>query len=284
MTPPQAEKDLSARSPFAGCAIFITAIVVMTFLIGFSVLTLFRQFNEIAKFTAEKSVPIEITPLENKEPEINSLAERVEIFRQQLAGDSIATLSLSAADLNLAIATYEAFKELRGTFRVSEISGDQMRIAISFPLNGRPRFAKDGEPGWIASDSRYLNGTMIAKPRFHQGEVLLSIDNIEVPGVTVAREFIDQMSPYRITERYMADKEIGPAMKKLTRVAISDGKIVLTRNPKETPADQITDAQVDSGAGRLFTVIGIAACAFLAFAACIILIGARAKSRKAGNS
>ena len=284
MNPPQAERDHSARSPFAGCAILIAAMVVMTFLIGFSVLTLFRQFNEIAKFTAEKPVPIEVTALDGSEQEINNLAERVESFRQQLAGDSITALALSADDVNLAIASYEAFKELRGTFRVIEITGEKMRIAISFPLNGRPRFAKEGEPGWVASDSRYLNGTMIAKPRFHLGEVLLSIDNIEVPGATVPREFIDQMSPYRITERYMADTEIGPAMKKFTRVEISDGKILLTRNPKETPAGTITDAQVDAGAGRLFTVIGIAACGFLAFAACIILIGARAKSRQSHNS
>ncbi|MES2660722.1 MAG: hypothetical protein V4689_19000 [Verrucomicrobiota bacterium] len=284
MTRPQAEKDHSARSPFAGCAILIAAMAVMTFLIGFSILTLFRQFNEIAKFTGEKPVAIEVTPLENKEPQLNNLAERIETFRQQLAEDSVATLSLSADDVNLAIATYDAFKELRGTFRVIGIDGETMRIAISFPLNGKPRFARDGEPGWIASDSRHLNGTMIARPRFHLGEVVLSIDNIEVPGVTVPREFIDQMSPYRITERYMTDKEIGPAMKKLTRAEISDGKIMLTRNPKETPVGTITDAQVDAGASRLFTTLGIAATIFIVFAGIIVLIGVRAKAAKARNS
>lgn len=284
MTQPQAEKDLSARSPFAGCAILIAAMVVMTFLIGFSILTLFRQFNEIAKFTAEKPIPIELTQLENREPEVNDLAEKVESFRQQLTGESVATLDLSADDINLAIAAYDAFKELRGTFRVLAIDGETLKIAISFPLNGRPRFAKNGEPGWVASDSRYLNGTMIARPRFHLGEVVLSIDNIEVPGVVVPREFIDQMSPYRITERYMADPEIGPAMKKFTRVGISNGKVQLTRDPKETPAGTITDAEVDAGAGRLFKTMGIAASIFLAFAGCVILIGARAKARKSRNS
>ncbi|MEO5915621.1 MAG: hypothetical protein ABIS50_15410 [Luteolibacter sp.] len=284
MTQSQPDKDLSARSPFAGCAILIAAMVVMTFLIGFSVLTLFRQFNEIAKFTGEKPVTIEVTPLENKEPELNNLAERVETFRQGLAGDYISTLSLSADDVNLAIASYDAFKELRGTFRVTGIEGDQLRIAISFPLNGRPRLTKEGEKGWIASDSRYLNATMIASPRFYKDEVLLAIDRIEVPGVTVPQEFIDQMSPYRITERYLTDKEIGPAMKKFTRLEISDGKIVITRNPKETPVDSITDKEVDAGATRLFTTIGIAACAFLGFAGIIVLLGVRAKARKARNS
>lgn len=274
-------KDDSARSPFAGCAILIAALAVMVFLIGFSVLTLFRQFNEIAKFTATKPVPIEVSSIENKEADLNRLAERIEAFRQALAGDTEASLALSAEELNLAIAAYEAFEELRGTLRVTGIEGETLRLAISFPLNGRPRFARDGEPGWIASDQRFLNGTMIARPKLLKNEVTLSIDTIEVPGKKVAPEFIDQMSPYRVTERYLIDPVIGPAMAKLTRVGVADGKLVLTRIPNETPVDEITNKQVDSASTRLFTALGIAAACFLAFAGIIVWIGIRAKARKA---
>ena len=280
MNQPKAVRDESARSPFAGCAILIAALAVMVFLIGFSVLTLFRQFNEIAKFTAEKPIPIEVSSLENKEPELNNLAERIEVFRQQLAGDGETSLALSADDINLAIATYDSFKELRGTFRVVRIEGKTLHIAISFPLNGKPRLARKEEPGWIASDSRYLNGTLVARPHLLKHEVVLRLDAIEVPGKQVAPEFIDQMSPYRITERYLADKVIGPAMAKFTRVEVSGGNVVLTRKPNEIPADMITDAQVDSGSRKLFTTLGIAAALFLTFAGIIVLIGLRAKARK----
>jgi hypothetical protein len=283
MTPPTPLKDDSARSPFAGCAILIAALAVMVFLIGFSVLTLFRQFNEIAKFTDTQPVPIEVSSIENKEPELNQLAERIEAFRQQLAGDTEASLALSADDLNTAIAAYDAFKELRGTFRVSGIADGQMRIAISFPLNGRPRFAHEGETGWIASDQRFLNGTMVARPNLLKHEVILSLDTIEVPRKKVAPEFIDQMSPYRIAERYLTHPVMGPAMAKLTRVGIADGKLVLTRIPGENPADMITDAQVDFASTRLFTVLGIAAACFLVFAGIIVFIGVRAKAVKARN-
>jgi hypothetical protein len=273
-------KDDSARSPFAGCAILIAALAVMVFLIGFSVLTLFRQFNEIAKFTDVKPVPIEVSSLDNKEADLNRLAERIEAFRQQLAGDTEASLALSADDLNLAIAAYEPLKELRGTLRVASIEGENLRLAISFPLNGRPRFAHESEPGWIASDQRFLNGTMVARPNLLKREVILSIDTIEVPGKKVAPEFIDQMSPYRIAERYLIDPVIGPAMAKFTRVGVSDGKLLLTRIPNEIPADMITDKQVDSASTKLFTVLGIAAACFLAFAGVVVLIGIRAKARK----
>ncbi len=280
MTSSKAPIDASARSPFAGCAILIAALLVMIFLIGFSILTLFRQFNEIAKFTAEKPVTVEISPLENQEPALNALAERIEEFRQQLAGDGKATLSLTPDELNLAIAAYAPFKDLRGTFRVLGIEGETLRIAISFQLNGKPRLTRDGETGWIASDPRFLNGTLVARPTLLKREVVLLLDDLEVPGSTVPQEFIGQMSPYRITERYLTHPDLGPAMAKLTRVGIADGHIVLSRVPGETPADMITDAQVDKAGSRFFTILGVAACGFLVFAGLIVFLGLRSKARR----
>jgi hypothetical protein len=280
MSSPNASIDASARSPFAGCAILIAALLVMVFLIGFSILTLFRQFNEIAKFTAEKPVPVEVSSLENQEPALNSLAERIEEFRQKLAGDGEASLALTPEELNLAIAAYAPFKDLRATFRVLGIEGETLRIAIAFPLNGKPRLARDGETGWINSDPRYLNGTLVARPALLKREVVLLLDDLEVPGSTVPKEFIGQMSPYRITERYLTHPDLAPAMAKLTRVGIADGRIVLSRKPGETPADTITDAQVDHAGGRFFTILGVAATVFLIFAGLIIFLGLRAKAKR----
>lgn len=284
MTQSQPVKDDSARSPFAGCIILIAAVCVMIFLIGFSVLTLFRQFNEISKFTVEQPIPVELTSLENREAELNALSERVETFRQQLAGDTETSLALSPEDINLAIAAHEPFKELRGTFRVTSIEGENLRAAISFPLNGKPRLTREGESGVITSDSRYLNATLVGRPQLQQREIVFTVDKVEVPGATVPQEFTDQFSPYRITERYLMDKTIGPVMAKLTRVGISDGKIVLTRRPGENPAYTITNDQVDKASTRLFTALGVAASIFLVIAGIIVFIGMRAKARKAGNS
>ena len=50
----------------------------------------------------------------------------------------------------------------------SAVNEEEIRLGISFQLNGRPRFAKEGEGGWIASDPRYLNGTMIAEPALRE--------------------------------------------------------------------------------------------------------------------
>jgi hypothetical protein len=274
----QPAPDASARSPFAGCAILIAALLVMVFLIVFSTLTLFRQFNEIAKFTGEKPQPVELSSLEGREPVLNAFAERIESFRQQLDGDKTATLELSPDEMNLAIAAYDAFKDLRGTFRVAGVEGDALRIDVSFPLNGKPRLARDGEGGWIASDNRYLNATLVARPVLLKHEVVLKLDDIEVPGATVPKEFIEQMSPYRITERYVTDPLLGPAMAKLTRVGVADGKVVLTRIPGESPADEISADEVDHASKRFFVILGAAACVFLLFAGTVVFLGLRGKA------
>jgi len=270
----------NSRSPFAGCIILILALLVMIFLVGYSTWGLFRQFNEIARFTAERAEPVAVATLEDREPEINALAEKIEKFRQDLAGTLETQLSLTPAELNLAIAAYEPFKELRQTFQVLAVEGDTLQIAISFRLNGKPRLARQDEPGIMASDPRFLNGTLTARPQLLGKEVVLQILDIKVPGAAVPREFIEQMSPYRITERYQTDPQLGPAMAKLTSVETTNGSLILKRKPGETPADRISESQVNSASGRFFKVLGIAACLFLMFVGALVFIGLRAKARR----
>jgi len=267
----------TARSPFAGCAIFICVVLMMIFLIVVSIVTFFRQYKEIAKFTDEKPVPVAVTPIEGREGDLNNLAERLEVFRQELADDKDTTLSLSADDLNTAVAVYEPLKDFRGTFRIEEIRENDLRIAMSFPLNGMPRLAKEGESGGVTTDPRYLNGTIIARPELFEGEVVLQISDIQVPGKTVVKEFTERMSPYRITERYKTDPVLGPTMKKLTGVEISGGNIVLRRKAGEVISTTITDKQVDAASGRLMKFLGIGATLFLLFVGVMLFLSLRKK-------
>lgn len=275
------QKVTSARSPIAGCAILIIAMLVMVFLIVFSVVVLFRQFEEISKFTSEESKPVAVLQVDGNETEINVLNDRIKVFRESLdVKDSEAVLDLSAREINLAIAAYERLAELRETFYVAEISDDVMRIDINFMLNGKPRMAEEGEGGLVTSDNRYLTAVMVAEPVLLKGELALRVKDIQVEGKEVPREFIEQMSPYRVTERYLADKEIGPLMAKLTRVELSDGRLVLAKTPGEVPGDAITDEQVDAASTRFLVIFGTAACIFLLFAGTVVFIGLRKSARK----
>lgn len=271
------------KSPFAGCAIFITALLVMVFLIGFSVFVLFRQANEIAKFTSEQPAKIETDSLENKEPELNQLAEKIEAFRLGVESEQSATLALSVAEINLAIAAFEPLKDFRGMLRVASISPEAMALDISFELNGKPRLAKEGEVGWIASDSSYLNGTMLTELGLQDGELVLRLKDIQVPGKKVVPEFISQMSPYRIAERYIAKPGIGEIMPKLTAAKLQDGSIRFEKIIGQAPKDTVTNQQVDEGSKKLFTFFAIAVCVFLVFVAGVLCLAFFLKKRKGTN-
>lgn len=274
------KESVSEKSPFAGCAILIAALLVMVFLIGFSVSVLFRQSNEIEKFTGEKPVPVKVTSLDDREAELNRLAEKLETFRLAVSDGKSATMELTAEEMNLAIAVYEPFRDLRGMLRVASISPEEMHLEISFQLNGRPRLSKEGEGGWITSDPRYLNGIMVAKPGLLNKEVVLQISAIEVPGKTVAEGFLGQMSPYRIAERYAGKEGIGSVMADLSSVELGEGFIRFVKTAGVTPKDTITNAQVDQASQRLFTFFAVAACLFLLFVAVVIFVGLRLKKRR----
>lgn len=277
----QTQPQTTARSPLAGCTILVVALLVMVFLIVFSVFTLYRQYEEIVKFTEDRPVVVETLPLEGREAEINAFSERLERFRQQLDDQLEARLELSPADINLAIAAYEAFSELRGTFRVESIAEGVMRMELSYPLNGVPRLSREGEGGFFTSDPRYLNGVMVARPVLSAGQIILMLDDIEVDKAEVPDEFIQQMSPYRLTERYMEHPTLGPVMAKLTGVDTVDGRLVLSRIPGKAPAEAISEQEVNRGVSRFLMVFGGAASLFLLFVGVMIFVGIRAKSRNA---
>jgi hypothetical protein len=279
MSTPTAEPaKATARSPFAGCAIFICVVLMIVFLLVFSVFSFFKQYNAIAKFTDDKPAPVEITSIENREADLNALAVRLEAFRQDLLDDKETSISLTADDLNTALAAYEPLKDLRGTLRVLEITADHIRFATAFPLNGKPRLTHDNEPGLVTVDHRYLNGFITAKPELFEGEVVLQVSNLEVPGKIVAPEFTARITPYRISERYTTHPTIGPAMKKLSGAELTDGHLILRRKAGEKIPTVIDNKQVDAGTNRLFTVFGIAASVFLIFVAIVIFLGLRRKA------
>jgi hypothetical protein len=271
---------VSDKSPFAGCAILITALLVVLFLVVFSIVVLFRQYNEIVKFTEEKPVKLEVDSLENRETELNALAEKIERFRITVTEGKSAVLELNTAELNLAIATYGAFKEMRGMMRAREITSEKLTFDISFKLNGKPRLAKEGESGMMLSDPRYLNGVLITTPGLLNKEVVLRVSDIDVPSADVSRGFIELMSPYRIVERQVGDTEIGKVMSVMTDVKLGDGVIRFIKEEGVIPKDMVTNEQVDQSSQRLFIFLGIAASIFLFFVAVIIFVGMRAKKRR----
>ena len=270
----------TARSPLSGCAILIAAVLMLLFLIGFSIWVPFRQADEIEKFTKAEPAPVPVASLEENEAAATALVEKLEVFRSQLAGEDPARIELTPLDLNLAIATFPELEELRGTFFVRDITADHLVIDICYRLNGRPRLARDGETGPITADPRYLVGTLHARPLLTNREFALDVTALEVPGSEVPAGFLGHFSTLRLFERHLGHAVIGPAMGQLTRAELADGRLALARTPGETPPNVVSDETfLASGAKiALFLVIGLLA--FLLLGGVVLFFSYRARLRQ----
>lgn len=271
----------SARSPLSGCAILVAAVLMLVFLIGFTIWIPFRQAAEMEKFTRAEPVPLEVTGVVGNEAAVNALVERLEGFRSELADDEReARLALDADDLNLAIAAFPVVAELRESFRVREIADERLVIDICYRLNGRPRLARDGEDGPVTADPRYLVGTLHGHPMLSGGEVVLKVDELEVPGSEVPDGFMGHFSTLRIFEQALDDSPLGPVFAKLTRAGIEGERLVIARVPGEPLPDVITDEQFRKGGGKVAIFLGGAALAFLLLAGSVLYVGYRAQLKK----
>jgi len=267
----------SARSPLSGCTILIAALVVMLFLIGFTIWMPFRQAAEIEKFTRDAPAPLPVA--EVAEGEAAALNSRLERFGASL-DEGEAELRLDADALNLAIAMFPVVEELRGTFRVREIGEESMTIEINYQLNGPPRLARDDEEGLIASDPRYLVGTIHGRPLLSGRELALRVDRLEVPDAEVPEGFMGHFSTLRLFESAREDPTLGPAMAKLTGARLEDGALVLARVPGESPPDTVGDDEFMASGGRMAIFLGGGMLVFLLLAGTVLFIGYRGRLRQ----
>lgn len=218
-------KDVSTRSPFAGCTIVIVGICAMVFLVCFVIWNLFKLDDEISKFTTDTAIATPVPDLVDNAAAFNRYKAKVELFKSAVENQQEAQLRVTAEDINLTIAADARFKDLRKTFSVTSIQDGKLHVQISFPLRGQP----------MSGEMRYLNGTMVAVPSLAGPEIILTIEQINSPVADVPEGFIGQMSPYRIAQRYMDDETLGPWMAKLTTLSIDEDAVILSYVPSAAP-------------------------------------------------
>lgn len=206
----------------------VIALCSLAFLIGFGIWSLFQQNREIAKFTDSEPQKVPLLVLEEHESAMIGLNAKLEIFQTNQGNKRDAVLKLSPEEINLAIAAFDGFEELRNTFSVKSITSGEVQIEIAFKMRGSPT-----KP----DDFRYLNGTMVTKPELTGGEIIFIVERIDVPGKTVPDGFVGVFSPYRPGQRYLEHEALGPWMKRLTSISFEDGFMTLSIKPSEVPPD-----------------------------------------------
>lgn len=217
------------QSPFAGCSIIIAAGVMMLFLIGFTLWSLFKVDNELSKFTESKPVPTPVLDPLKFTTEFNDLSHRLDNFKAKVMAKEPAELTFSTEDLNLSIAANSQFEELRETFYIRSLSPDKAEVQISYRINGKPMGDKS---------FRYLNGTFIGKPRLESGQLLIDIEKIHSNCGIVPEQFSNHLSDHQITAPYLKDKVLGPFMKQLTSIELTNNGLIVRIDPAQEPPGQ----------------------------------------------
>lgn len=256
----------STRSPLAGCSIIIIGIAAMAFLIVFVIWNLFKLDEEISKFTTDTAIPTPLPDLVEHMSEFNELKSRLEIFKDASGNGEDTTLTLSPEDINLTIAAFDEFKELRNTFSVTAIQDGKLHITISFPLRGKP----------MEEGMRYLNGTMIATPKLSGDEIILEIHQIIVPDAIVPDGFIGQLSPYRLSQKYLEDPFLGPWMKRLTALSTQDGALLLTINAADAAQEELPE-DTSPYIRRFLLVSGASVAGFFGIVLIFVVLNKRRK-------
>ena len=238
-----APKD-APRSPFAGCLILIVMALVILVLISSAGYFLKKQTNAYKTFTEEIANPAPIADPKAHETEFNSLVNRLRHFDHEVSNDRAAQLSLSAQDLNLAIAHFELLKSYRGQFYFEKITPTDISGTIHLPFNSTAKL-----PGFVRSSLKIesrennLNGTFTGTPLLTDGKLILNVSKITPSKGELPEELLSGISRFLISGELEQKAEEDPenipellkVLRKLTSVEMSNDSLVFLYSPDSRP-------------------------------------------------
>ncbi len=252
-------------SPFAGCSIFIIAGVLAASMAGFTIWSYFKVKNTIAGFTDESAQPIEMVDLTGKETAQVAIKEKLVGFRHNIEAKHKAQITLSADEMNIAIACFEILKPHRNHLSITAIRDGQMEADIAFPVKS----------GMTTDVMRFINASITIKPELVEGAAFPRITVVKAStGAEVPeqfRQFISETLLHPLKE----DKELGPIFSSLSAVSIEGDNLILQNDPDYQPSTQPTEENKESMFERLMTGFAIIAVFFLAIVSVIIILSRR---------
>lgn len=285
--PDQAPKD-APRSPFAGCLILIVMAVVILVLVSSAAYFLKKQTDAYKTFTEEEAKPAPVADPKAHETEFNSLVNRLRHFDHEVKNARAAELSLSAQDLNLAIAHFEVLKSYRGQFHFEKIAGSEISGTIHLPFNSTSKL-----PGFVRSslgiESRdnNLNGTFTGAPLLTDGKLILNVSEITPSKGKIPEELLSGISRFLISGELEQKAEEDPknipellkTLRKLTSVELRDESLAFSYSPEAEPPS--VKEESDAMATKAKQLVALGAVIFiLTMILFFILMSRRRKARR----
>lgn len=189
-TPPAAGLK---SSPYPGCVILCTIVLVFGGLIVLYTTVGNYQKKEIATFTQEE--PAQIKTLEPSPAEVAAAKAKLASVQTAVEEGKAGRILFSANDLNLLIAGLDELEDFRGQTYIERISPQGIVAMMAQPMR----------KGFIKKDIHYLNATFVLKPELRARTVAFKVIDIRPVVGEIPKQFIDS---YAVLDFFRLDPEL----------------------------------------------------------------------------
>ncbi|MDF1822995.1 MAG: hypothetical protein P1U68_00040 [Verrucomicrobiales bacterium] len=212
-------------SPYPGCAILFTIVLVFGGLIILYTTIGRYQQKEIATFTQEEPAVIKV--LEPTPEESAAAKAKLMKIDEAVSGGKAERLIFTAKDLNLLIASIDELEDFRGQTFIERISPQGIVAKMAQPMR----------KGFIKKDIHYLNATFVLKPELRARTLAFKVVDIRPVVGDVPKQFIDS---YAVLDFFRLDPELDAIARNIGSVAAvyTEGDTLVVETKVPTAADE----------------------------------------------
>lgn len=202
---------------FYGCIALAVVVLIGGIITFFAARYGWQQVKQLKEqYTDTQPETIEVVSL--PADQMTNLVTRVEAFKDALERQGASTeLVLTADEINALIGADPDFKELAGKLFVM-LEGDQVKGKVSYPLP---------DLGPLNLKGRYLNGVANLKVSLENGQLLVTLQDVEVKGKPLPAPIMEQLRQENIAKDAMKDSDTANAIRKFDSIRVEDGKLIL---------------------------------------------------------
>lgn len=175
--------------------------------------------------------PLELPVVAVDEGEYDALRARMDAFGDAIdAGESVASLTLTAEEINAILQSEPDFAEAGGQVYVEITADDRITGQVSLPIG---QLLPDLE----TAQGRYLNGEATFTVGVLGGRLFVGIDELSVNGQMLPEEFMQGMKQENIAEGFMENPEARRVLEQISDIRVKDGAIhIIPKN--QAPASE----------------------------------------------
>jgi hypothetical protein len=211
----------SRGSPWPGCIILVTILVVFGGLAVLYAVVGTYQNRVIGEFTAPAAVDLTIPAPSASEAE--AAVSKLQSIATAARDNRAERVLFTAAELNTLIVTLPALADFRGTTRIEAITSEGISAAMSQPMR----------KGILAKGRRYLNASFLFQPELRTRTVAFKVLSITSVEGVLPEGFVRN---YAMLDFFKLDPEL-PAIRdsilSLGAVYCEDGQLVVETKIRE---------------------------------------------------